>query len=327
MRAALDTYGVPYTYFADQKLKGETNLRSKYDVIIFPHVGGTAQSQVNGMAMTGQAPLPYKKTDKTPNLGFVDQTDDIRGGMGLEGLTNLAKFVQEGGTLITEGSTTTIFPAYAVTSGVTVETPAQLFVRGSILRGKWSDAEEPARLRLRERRPAGLLQPVAGAERGRRRHPAEFAAFFGGGGAANAGLGQNITPNAQPLRISPFDAEDAAAPPKPAAGRCRGASSGRWRGSSASASTNRARAWCCRSRRTRTTCCCRARSPTASSCRTAPRCVDVPLGKGHVVMFAIRPFWRWQTQGTYSLGFNAIMNWNDLDAGKAEPRSGTTSPQ
>ena len=47
--------------------------------------------------------------------------------------------------------------------------------------------------------------------------------------------------------------------------------------------------------------------------------VDAPLGKGHVVMFAIRPFWRWQTQGTYSLGFNAIMNWNDLDAGKTAP--------
>lgn len=44
--------------------------------------------------------------------------------------------------------------------------------------------------------------------------------------------------------------------------------------------------------------------------------VDAPLGKGHVVMFAIRPFWRWQTQGTYSFGFNALMHWNDLDAGK-----------
>lgn len=32
-------------------------------------------------------------------------------------------------------------------------------------------------------------------------------------------------------------------------------------------------------------------------------------------MFTIRPFWRWQTQGTYSRGFNAIMNWNDLDPG------------
>jgi len=41
-----------------------------------------------------------------------------------------------------------------------------------------------------------------------------------------------------------------------------------------------------------------------------------PIGKGHVVMFAIRPFWRWQTQGTYVLGFNAILNWNHLDAGR-----------
>jgi hypothetical protein len=45
--------------------------------------------------------------------------------------------------------------------------------------------------------------------------------------------------------------------------------------------------------------------------------VDAPVGDGHVVMFAIRPFWRWQTQGTYMLGFNTIMNWNDLNAGKA----------
>ena len=48
--------------------------------------------------------------------------------------------------------------------------------------------------------------------------------------------------------------------------------------------------------------------------------LDVPLGKGHVVMFALRPFWRWQTQGTYFLAFNAILNWNHLDAGKPEPR-------
>ena len=49
VRAALDTYGVPYTYFGDIKLR-EGNLRAKYDVIIFPHVGGNAQSQVNGIA-------------------------------------------------------------------------------------------------------------------------------------------------------------------------------------------------------------------------------------------------------------------------------------
>ena len=55
--------------------------------------------------------------------------------------------------------------------------------------------------------------------------------------------------------------------------------------------------------------------------------LDASIGKGHLVMFAIRPFWRWQTQGTYMLGFNAIMNWNDLDAGKPAPGARTTNSQ
>ena len=52
--------------------------------------------------------------------------------------------------------------------------------------------------------------------------------------------------------------------------------------------------------------------------------VDIPLGQGHVVSFAIRPFWRWQTQGTFFLGFNTILNWNDLDAGKTTTRTTAT---
>ena len=44
--------------------------------------------------------------------------------------------------------------------------------------------------------------------------PPEFAAFVSGG-AANAGLGQNVTPNAQPLRISPLEPDPNAAPERP----------------------------------------------------------------------------------------------------------------
>jgi hypothetical protein len=44
--------------------------------------------------------------------------------------------------------------------------------------------------------------------------------------------------------------------------------------------------------------------------------VDSQLGKGHVVMFASRPFWRYQTHGTFNLAFNAILNWNHLEAGR-----------
>ena len=54
--------------------------------------------------------------------------------------------------------------------------------------------------------------------------------------------------------------------------------------------------------------------------------IDAPIGKGHVVMFANRPFWRWQTQGNFFLGFNAILNWNDLDAGRTAPAT-TTAQQ
>jgi hypothetical protein len=52
--------------------------------------------------------------------------------------------------------------------------------------------------------------------------------------------------------------------------------------------------------------------------------VDIPVGQGHVVSFAIRPFWRWQTQGTFFLGFNTILNWNDLDAGRSTTRQTST---
>jgi hypothetical protein len=47
--------------------------------------------------------------------------------------------------------------------------------------------------------------------------------------------------------------------------------------------------------------------------------VDAPLGRGHVVMFGIRPMWRWETQGTFALVLNAVANWNALDAGRREP--------
>lgn len=43
--------------------------------------------------------------------------------------------------------------------------------------------------------------------------------------------------------------------------------------------------------------------------------VDVQVGRGHVVMFAIRPFWRWETQGSFAFAFNALLNWNDLSTG------------
>jgi hypothetical protein len=53
--------------------------------------------------------------------------------------------------------------------------------------------------------------------------------------------------------------------------------------------------------------------------------VDASVGKGHVLLFAARPFWRFQTQGAFFLAFNAILNWNDLDAGRAPAKRNDTT--
>jgi len=44
--------------------------------------------------------------------------------------------------------------------------------------------------------------------------------------------------------------------------------------------------------------------------------VDSPLDRGHVVLFAMNPFWRGQTSGSYSLVFNTILNFDNLNAGR-----------
>ena len=333
VRAALDHYGVPYTYFADQKLR-EGNLRAKYDVILLPSIGGTSVSQVNGIPkLPGGDVVPYKKTEMTPNLGAEDSSDDIRGGMGIEGLTELVKFVQAGGTLITEGSTTTILPDYGIMTGVTVEHPATLYAKGALMRGEIADAKSP------------VLYGYNGVEL-----PVYFnqdPVLSAGGGARGAGrsvpgVGVDLTPNAKPVELSPFN-QDANEPTDTA-----GLPSQEADGAAARASIRRANGG-------RSAGAAGGGSPRGTTGNAGteekPRVVmtfpndpkdmllsgglaggqalsgramvvDQTMGEGHVVMFAIRPFWRWQTQGTFALGFNAIVNWDHLSAGRTATKAG-----
>jgi hypothetical protein len=315
VRAALDTYGVPYEYFADQKLK-QGNLRTKYDVIIFPHVGGSAVSQVNGIAKTGDLPLPYAKTDKTPNLGALDQSDDIRGGMGVDGLLELARFVEQGGTLIVEGSSSTIFPEYGLTSGITVENPDNLTARGSLFRGVIADAKSPLAYGYTGGQvPVYFSQsPVLNVSRG-----GGFGGFFGGA----SGPWQTITPMASRVKLSPWEEEEAG-PARSRPGQEAGGDA------DAAAFRQQARAFGLNLDESRPRVVVRFPASTdrmllsgildgGEALSNRAQLVDASLGDGHVVMFAIRPYWRFQTQGTFFLGFNAILNWNDLDAGKAKP--------
>ena len=50
-----------------------------------------------------------------------------------------------------------------------------------------------------------------------------------------------------------------------------------------------------------------------------PAVVDVPVGKGHVILFAVNPMWRQETFGSFFLLFNAALNYRSLDAGRPQP--------
>ena len=225
---------------------------------------------------------------------------------------------QEGGTLITEGSTAAFVAEYGLATGVTVEHPAQLFARGSIMRGVFTDLKSPIAYGFDGKDlPVYFTQdPVLNAAGG-------LGGFGGFGGGGASGLGQNVTPNAVPEKLSPWEplpaGKSTEAPPVDEAASMR----------------QMMRAFgVVEDVRPRVI----MRFPAnpadmllsgtlagGQALSNKALALDVTLGKGHVVMFALRPFWRWQTQGTYFLAFNAILNWNDLDAGKAAPRTGQPS--
>jgi hypothetical protein len=50
-----------------------------------------------------------------------------------------------------------------------------------------------------------------------------------------------------------------------------------------------------------------------------PAIVDVPVGKGHIVLFAVNPMWRQETLGSFFLLFNSVLNYRCLDAGRPQP--------
>jgi len=338
VRAALDTYAVPYTYFSDTRLR-EGNLRAKYDVILFPHVGGNAQSQVNGIAKSGTAPLPYKKSAEYPALGANDSADDIRGGMGWEGLVELVKFVQAGGTLVTEGSTSTILPEYNVTTGVTVENPASLFVRGSILRGVFADKKSPLAYGFDGTQiPVYFNQdPVLSVASGGGFGGGRGGGFGGPPESAIPGVGMNVTPMAgasQQQRLAPYDPEGTApvagdpstGSTQAGGGGGRGGGGGGRGGFGGGAASPDAPRVVLQFPANPNDMLLSGTLAGGQALANRAQLVDIRLGQGHVVSFAIRPFWRWQTQGTYFLAFNAILNWNDLDAGRADgPRLSSTA--
>jgi hypothetical protein len=143
-RYAFDAAGVPFDYISTQTAGKVDDLRSKYDVIIFAPVSRvSANDIVNGMPMWHNA-MPWKKSDLTPNLEVGgDSTDDVRPGLGYEGLAHLKKFVEDGGLLITCEDTAQFAIDTGLAPGVSVASTGDARVVGSVLNSTFVNKDSP----------------------------------------------------------------------------------------------------------------------------------------------------------------------------------------
>ena len=108
VRFAFDKFELPYDLIYKDRVR-EGNLKSAYDVIVIPHQAGSGKRLVFDIDSRG-TPIAYKKTDQFKYLGMYGESDDITGGMGLEGVAEFDKFAKAGGVLVTLGAAS-FFPA------------------------------------------------------------------------------------------------------------------------------------------------------------------------------------------------------------------------
>jgi hypothetical protein len=108
LRHAFDKFEVPYDLIFKERVR-EGNLRDSYDLIVVPSQAGSGKRLVYDIEMTGE-PLAYTRTDRFRFLGRYGQSEDVRGGMGLEGVLEFRKFLDAGGLLVTLGLAS-YFPA------------------------------------------------------------------------------------------------------------------------------------------------------------------------------------------------------------------------
>ncbi|MGE5236049.1 MAG: M14 family zinc carboxypeptidase [Acidobacteriota bacterium] len=303
-RLALEELGVPYDYLSTQDVAHESDLRARYDVVIFPPAdGASAQDIVEGLP-AGPA-LPWRRSELTPNLG-VDETDDMRPGLGLDGVRNLARFVDDGGLLITVEDTARWAITYGLARNVEVLEAEKLKAPGSLLETSVNDATSPIVYGYGERIPVYYAGgPLFEIGQEPRRERGETARASGRGSATDPDVPQGRPFVATPPRPTPAPGEEGfqlpenlpfftlpylARPqdrPRVVLAFAKEADgillSGMLEG--------------------------------AGEIAGKAVVVDAPRGKGHVLLFACNPMWRATTAGSYALVMNAVLNFDHLSLG------------
>ncbi len=310
-RLEFDRLKIPYDYINTQNVSKIGDLRSKYDVIVFaPGVRGNPETIIEGMPMYGN-PLPWKVTPLTPNLAKTDETDDMRPGLGWNGLEHLQEFVRKGGLLITANDTANFAVAFGFTPGVSITPAARLKVTGSALRSKMIDAASPIAYGFSDNLAIFASNPPVfsvgnmsgGGGGGRRGGPEERERPTGRGTADDPDLPQGRTPvdapeppHAETWEALPLTDEQLRNPVNviPVAARPRVIL--RY------ANANELLV--------------SGLLDNGAELAQHAAVIDSPYGEGHVVLFSNNPFWRAETKGSYFLVFNAILNFDNLNAGR-----------
>jgi Zinc carboxypeptidase len=317
-RIPFETLKIPYTYIADTKLRETANLRQSFDVIILPPMGGQGpaglSSIIRGLPMRG-TPMPWKNTDEMPNLVApgLDSTDDVRGGLGYSGLENLEQFVRDGGLLIAVQSSASVPVAGAMTDMVNVAEARAMQAPGSVVLSSVEDKTSPIAYGYDDKLYIYFRQgPVISVSTGFGNQGAQENAgrASGRGSISDPDVIQGrayIAPEKEPKRTPreqelyiPEDAPENVRwflPPREAFPRVvlRFAAEKELLLSGMITGGN--------------------------EIAEKPAVVDVPHGKGHVVLFANNPMWRGETMGSFFLVFNAMMNYDHLGAGAQKPGS------
>lgn len=303
VRLALESTKIPYSYISDHVLRNTLNLRSKFDVIILGPVSGSAQRIVNGVPRIGD-PIPFKGSELTPNFATApDQSDNIRGGMGLEGLLHVRDFVEQGGLFITIGPNSSIPVEYGLVDGVSVIPARDLRVRGSVLSADLADTASPVLYGYSGTVPvyfntAPILEVssigVSGAGAGAAAAPPARPSGRGGPADPDVPQGRPYTAPVPPPRPGEPSAEmleqlRAYLPPEEMRPRVllRFAQESSLLVSGMLAG--------------------------GRELAGKPAIVHVPSGKGHYLLFAINPMWREATQGSFMFLLNAALHFDSLN--------------
>ena len=313
-RLALDELQIPYDYMSTQAIAPIADLKAKYDVILFPPIGwnSSATTIIEGLPTTWGNPLPWLNTPLTPNLvGKNDSTPDMRPGLGWDGVARLQDFVKKGGVLLTATDTSQFAIGIGMANGVSVSPAEKMKIVGAIVGTRTVDGASPIVYGYDEKvsaycdnGPIFSVNSMLGSRR-RRLGPE--------GGSRPTGRGSKDDPDSvigrTPDQIPDQPEHEVWEVPVPTDEQLH---------NNPRVIPPGARARVILRYADEKDLLISGLVDGGKEIAQHPAVLDVPSGQGHVVMFSINPVYRGETESTYALVLNTLLNYDSLNVGRKD---------